>query len=97
MSDHLAGQVHRVEVADPIATARLYDYADAFELRLPEPDPYVPETWVRAGLEATPGVVNWIVGMLGLGGAPESSADHVSSSGSSSPILRWSISKQSCR
>jgi hypothetical protein len=79
MSDHLAGQVDGVEVTDPIASRLPHDYADAFELRLPEPDPYLPETWVRAGLEATPGVVNWIVGMLGLGGAPELSADHVSS------------------
>jgi hypothetical protein len=78
MRDHLAGQVQRVEVTDPIATRRPYDYADAFKLRLPEPDPYAPETWVRAGLEATPGVVNRIADMLGLGGAPESSADHVS-------------------
>jgi len=57
MRNHLAGQVHRVEVTDPIATPRAYDDdADAFELGLPEPDSYAPETWVRAGLEATHGV-----------------------------------------
>jgi hypothetical protein len=42
MRNHLAGQVHR-EVTDPIATPRTYDDADAFELRLPEPDPYAPK------------------------------------------------------
>lgn len=78
MKNQLAQQVRRVGVTDPIASARRYDYADAFEVRLPEPDPYSPETWVRAGLEAAPGVVKWIVGLLGLGRAPVSSADHVS-------------------
>ena len=78
MKSRLARQVRRVGVTDPIAAARRYDYADAFEARLPEPDPYSPETWVRAGLEATPRVVDWIVGLLGLREAPASSEDHVS-------------------
>ncbi len=77
MKNQLAQQVHRVRVTDPIAAARRYDYADAFEVRLPEPDPYPPETWVRAGLGATPGWVEWVVGLLGLSSEPESSADHV--------------------
>jgi transglutaminase-like putative cysteine protease len=77
MKDQLAQQVRRVEATDPIAAARRYDYADAFEVRLPEPDPYSPETWVRAGLAATGGVVKRIVGLLGLRRAPGSSADHV--------------------
>ncbi len=78
MKNRLARQVRRVGVIDPIAAARRYDYADAFEVRLPESDPYSPETWVRAGLEATPGVVQRIVVLLGLGRAPESSADALS-------------------
>ena len=78
MKNQLAQQVRRVGVTDPIAAARRYDYADAFEVHLPEPDPYPPETWVRAGLEATPGVVKRIVGLLGLRRAPMSSADRVS-------------------
>ena len=77
MKNQLARRVRRVGVTDPIAAARRYDYADAFEVRLPEPDPYSPETWVRAGLEATPRVVDWIVGLLGFREAPASS-DHVS-------------------
>jgi len=71
-------EVRRVEVTDPVATARPGDYADAFEVRLPGPDPYSPETWVRAGLEDTPKAVKRIVGLLGLRRAPQSSADHVS-------------------
>jgi hypothetical protein len=77
MRDQLARQVRRVEATDPIAAARRYDYADAFEVRLPEPDPYSPETWVRAGLEAAPGAVKRIVGLLGVRRAPLSSADRV--------------------
>ncbi len=78
MKNRLARQVRRVGGTDPIAAARRYDYADAFEVRLPEPDPYPPETWVCAGLEATPGVVQWLVNLLDLGRAPESSADILS-------------------
>ncbi len=77
MKNRLARQVRRIGVTHPIATARRYDYADAFEVCLPEPAPYSPEAWVRAGLEATPRVVEWIVGLLGLRRAPVSSADHV--------------------
>ncbi|TVL91169.1 hypothetical protein CD790_17980 [Streptomyces sp. SAJ15] len=77
MKDRLAGQVRRVEVTDPIATARRYDYADAFELRLSEPDPHPPEVWVRAGLDGTPKWVDLVAGLLGMRGAPEGPADRV--------------------
>ena len=77
MGDQIAPRVRQVEVTDPLAAARRYDYADAFEARLPGPDPHSPETWVRAGLAATPGAVKRIVGLLGLGRAPVSSADQV--------------------
>jgi hypothetical protein len=79
MNDQSAQQVRRVAVTDPIATARRYDYADAFEVRLPEPDPHSPETWVRAGLQATPGLVKRIVSLLGVRRAPQSSADSLGS------------------
>lgn len=77
MENRLARRVRRVGVTDPIAAARRHDYADAFEVRLPGPDPYPPEAWVRAGLEATPAVVKRIVGLLGLSGASVSSPDSV--------------------
>lgn len=57
--------VRRVDVTDPVATARPYDYADAFEVRLAAPDPYPPRVWVEAGLDATPKAVERIVGLLG--------------------------------
>lgn len=78
MKTQLARQVHRVKVTDPVAATLRYDYADAFEVRLPGPDPYSPETWVRAGLGATPWWVDRVVKLLGFSEAPESSADHVS-------------------
>lgn len=77
MNTQEARRVRQVGVTDPIADARHYDYADAFELRLPEPDLYSPETWVRAGLESVPGVVDRIVGLLGYHNPTESSADNV--------------------
>ena len=76
MKNQLAQQVRRIGVSDPIAAVRRHDYADAFEVRLPEP--YPPETWVRAGLDATPGWVDRVVGLLGFSEAPASSSDHVS-------------------
>jgi len=77
MRDQTAPRVRRVEVTDPLAAERRYDYADAIEARLPEPDAHSPETWIRAGLEASPGAVKKIVRLLGLRPAPVSSADRV--------------------
>ncbi|ORT55621.1 hypothetical protein [Streptomyces sp. CB03238] len=77
MRNHLAKQVRQVPVTDPIATARRYDYADAFELLLPGPDPLSPETWVRSGLGATATWVDWVAGLLGMRGAAGEAADHV--------------------
>ncbi len=37
------------------------DYADAFEIRVPEPDERSPEQWVRSGLEDAPRAVRRIV------------------------------------
>ena len=62
--------VRRVSVTDPIAVARRYDYADAFELRLEGPDRCSPEEWVRAGVDATPAWIKRIAGHAdGLGSA----------------------------
>jgi hypothetical protein len=73
-------RVRRVSVTDPIAAARRYDYADAFELRLEGPDRCSPEEWVRAGVDATPAWIKRIAGAGdGLGSARivESDADVV--------------------
>lgn len=77
MKNQLAHQVRQVEPTDPVATAQRYDYADAFELRLPEPDPHPPEAWVRVGLDSTPKWVDRIAGLLGVGSSPAESADHI--------------------
>jgi hypothetical protein len=74
------GRVRSVRVSDPIAAARRYDYADAFELRLERPDRCSPEEWVRAGVDATPAWIKQIAGHAdGLGSAriAESDADVV--------------------
>ena len=78
MKNQLARQVRRVGVTDPVATGRRYDYADAFEVRLPGPDGDAPETWVLDGLDDSPAVVEWIASLLlGHGSAPSTSADRV--------------------
>lgn len=70
-------QVRRVEPHDPVAGEGRHDYADAYEVQLPQPDPHPPEAWVRAGLESTGGVVKRIVGLLGIRDTPAPSADRV--------------------
>ncbi|GGR30053.1 DUF2867 domain-containing protein [Streptomyces netropsis] len=77
MKTQPAPQVRQIEATDPIATAQRYDYADAFELRLPEPDPHRPEAWVRAGMDSTPKWAERIVGLLGMRRAPTESADRI--------------------
>lgn len=75
MKSRLVKNVRQVEVTDQIATGRRYDYADAFEVHLPEPDPVTPETWVRAGMDDSPAVVEWIAARLGMGDGPARSTD----------------------
>ena len=59
-----------MRVTDPVAAARTYDYADAFESRLEGPDRCTPEEWVRAGVDATPTWIKRIAGSAdGLGSA----------------------------
>jgi hypothetical protein len=111
MKNQLAQQVRRVEVTDLIAAARRYDYADAFEVRLPEPDPYPPETWVRARSRTRIRPKRGYARVWGqpLGGWSGSWAcwDLVQSLnrrrttwvlfGLSRPVPRWSTSKHPCR
>lgn len=75
MPVQLINQVRRVEPNDPAGGG--HDYADAFEVELPGPDPHAPEEWVRAGLEATGGVVKRIVGLLGIRDTPATSEGRV--------------------
>jgi hypothetical protein len=78
-------RARRVSVTDSIAATRRYDYADAFELQLEEPDVCPPEEWVRAGVDATPAWIKRVAGAKdGLGAARivESDADLVVLEGS---------------
>lgn len=43
MKAQSADQIRQIDAIDPVATAHQYDHADAFEVRLPEPDPHPPE------------------------------------------------------
>lgn len=65
-----ADQVRQIDATDPVAAAHPYDYADAFEVRLPEPDPHSPETWLRAGMRSTSPTVKRILRMMGIRSAP---------------------------
>lgn len=65
-------QAKKVAVTEPAAEARAYDYADAFEVRLPEPRGVEPRVWVRAGFQAVP---KWIVKVATLGEKPDPAAE----------------------
>ena len=52
----------RVAVAaEPLLGDAAYDYADAFEVRLDQPDTHTAEQWVRTALEESPAVVVGLV------------------------------------
>ena len=58
------------------------DYADAFEIRVPEPDGRTAEQWVRCGLEGAPWAIRVLVRVvhsvvLGFRLGPHPSPDHV--------------------
>ena len=65
--------IQRIEVPGAAAVGVRYDYADAFAADLSIPDGNPPETWMRLGLAAVPGMADWIVARLGFrsaGGDP---------------------------
>jgi hypothetical protein len=77
VKSRLVAQVRQVEVTDQLATGGDYDYADAYEVRLPEPDLVTPESWVRSGMDDAPAVVEWIADRLGLGDETSTSDDEI--------------------
>jgi hypothetical protein len=83
MSEQRPPVVRRVEVADePLLGGDRYDYADAFEARVADPDNRSAEDWVRSGLEQAPWVIRRGVVVvhrfvIGFRLAPRSSPDHV--------------------
>lgn len=54
-------RAHAVPVREPVPGGGRYDYADAFEIRLPTPDSRTAEEWARNGLERAPAAVRRLV------------------------------------
>jgi hypothetical protein len=84
MREHSAPRARRVSVEPDqglIGTDR-YHYADAFEIRMQEPDPRSAEQWIRCAIEQAPWPVRWTVWiahrhLLRLRLGPRSSLRHV--------------------
>jgi hypothetical protein len=76
-----------VPAEEPLISSDPYDYADAFEIELREPDARSPEQFTRCALEQGPWPVRWTVWivqrhLLRLQLGPRSSLDH---------LLGWTI------
>src|SRR4051794_32126995 len=56
-----AYRVERVAVRPEPLVSQRYDYADAFELRLGNPDPHAAEQWLRTGLEGSGAAVRGFI------------------------------------
>jgi hypothetical protein len=72
-------RARRVEVTECPRLGDGFDYADAFETELPRPDERSPESWIRAGMEDSPAVVEWIACRLGLGNRPVTTSPEIAS------------------
>ena len=75
-------RLRAVPVEEPFPTRDHYDYADAFEVRLSEPDHRTAEQWARCALEQAPWIVRRTVlvahrYVLRFRLGPLSSPDHV--------------------
>jgi hypothetical protein len=84
MRDESPPRARRVPVAaeEPLIGSDRYDYSDAFEIRVREPDPRSAEQFVRCALEQAPWLVRSAVltvqrNLLGLRLGPRPSPDHV--------------------
>lgn len=77
MKNRLVRQVRQVDVIDRSAAGDKYDYADSFEVRLPQSEAQPPETWVRAGMADSPAVVEWIADRLGMGDGSAQSTEEI--------------------
>ena len=84
MKDQSSPRARRVPVAadEPLIGSQRYDYADAFEIRLREPDARSAEQFVRGALEQAPRRMRWTIRavhrhLLRLRLGPRSSPDHL--------------------
>ena len=85
MRDQGAPRARRVPVVadEPLIGGDRYDYADALEIRVREPDARTAEQFARCALEQAPWLVRWTVWiahrhLLRVRLGPRSSPDHVS-------------------
>lgn len=82
-SEHTALSARRVPVTEEkLRGIGRYDYADAFEVRVPDPDQRSAEQWLRCGFGQAPPALRWTIvvahrHVLGFRLAPVSSPDHV--------------------
>jgi hypothetical protein len=84
MKDQSAPRPRRLPVVaeEPLIGSDRYDYADAFEVRVHEPDARSAEQFARCALEQAPWPVRWTIRLahrhlLRLRLGPHSSPDHV--------------------
>lgn len=63
--------MQRVEVTERPRRGNDFDYADAFAVDLPQAELQPAERWVRAGMEDSPALVEWVATVLGLGNRPD--------------------------
>jgi Protein of unknown function (DUF2867) len=89
MSEHGPPRARRIPVPidEPVGGRDRYDYADAFEIRVREPDARSAEMFTRHALEQAPSPVRWTIWIaqryvLRLRLGPRTSPDH---------ILGWKI------
>ncbi len=82
MTDAPSGRARAVTPGGPPPGLGPYDYADAFSVRLDEPDAQPTEEWLRTGLERAPWLARTFVrlvwrGVLGLRLGPPGSPEHI--------------------
>ena len=85
MRDQDAPRARRVPVVaeEPLIGSDRYDYADAFEIRVREPDARSAEQFARCALERAPWPVRWTIWiahrhLLRVRLGPRTSPDHIS-------------------
>lgn len=62
VADQQRGRARRIAVKpEPLLGPTAHDYADAFEIRLRQPDARSAEQWARSALEDSPWPVRWTV------------------------------------
>ena len=82
MRDHGRPRARPVPVVEPLIGSDRHDYADAYELRVHEPDERSAEELTRFALEGAPWQARWFVWavqrlFLGIRLGPRSSPDHI--------------------